>query len=230
MNKPIKIIVHHTSGSDANPLQDSSNFTFQACNELHKSRKFTKSSLGWYVGYHFYIAKNGQVTQARAYTDDGCHCIGQNTQSIGICLAGNFDATLPTKEQIDSLKQLMIKVCDECKIPKTEIYPHRKFANKTCYGNKLSDTWARDLISSQKILITPSSKGQNGGNIVAIQELLQKLGYVLSPFTKGLYDENMAQSVLLFQLENKVANNKELAKLRGEILGPKTVVAMNKLL
>lgn len=230
MNNPNKIIVHHSGGSDANPLQDSSNFTFQACNELHKSRKFTKSSLGWYVGYHFYIAKNGQITQAREYSDEGCHCVGQNTQSIGICVAGNFDATLPTKEQIASLKQLMIKVCYDCKISKNEIYPHRKFANKTCYGNKLSDTWARDLISSQKIVLIPLRKGQNGVDVARTQELLQKLGYMLSPFTKGLYDENMAKSVLFFQLENKIASNKELASLMGETIGPKTLNALNKLL
>jgi len=34
-------------------------------------------------------------------------------------------------------------------IPASEIYPHRKFAKKTCYGNRLSDTWASELMVTQ---------------------------------------------------------------------------------
>jgi len=33
------------------------------------------------------------------------------------------------------------------KIPKENIIPHRTFAKKTCYGNKLTDEWARNLVS-----------------------------------------------------------------------------------
>jgi N-acetyl-anhydromuramyl-L-alanine amidase AmpD len=229
MNKPNKIIVHHSGGSDANPLQDSSNFTVGQCNDLHRTRNFSKSSLGYYVGYHYYIAKNGTYTQTRASTDEGCHCIGQNTQSIGICLAGNFDATLPTKEQITSLTSLLLKLTKDLNIPKSEIYPHRKFANKTCYGNKLSNTWAKDLIKDQTISLTPIRTAESGPKIALAQSLLKKGGYILSEFKEGVYDENMAKSVLFFQLENEIASNKELAGLRGETIGPKTITALLKL-
>lgn len=227
MNKPNKIIVHHTSGSDANPLQDSSNFTVAQCNELHKARKFSISSLGYYVGYHYYIDKSGKVTQTRNHTDEGCHCIGQNTQSIGICLAGNFDAKLPTSQQIESLKKLMLKVCEDLKISKAEIYPHRKFANKTCYGMKLSDTWARDLISNNAT-VTKATIGSTGQNIASIQSLLAKGGYIIKPMQNGIYDENMACNILYFQLKNNVADIKELSELRGEVIGNKTVNHLNK--
>jgi N-acetyl-anhydromuramyl-L-alanine amidase AmpD len=226
MNKANKIIVHHSGGSDANPLQDSSNFTVQACNELHK--KFgMKSSLGWWAGYHFYIDKNGIVTQTRAYTDEGAHTKGQNNQSVGICLAGNFDATLPTPAQVKTLTSLLIKITSDLKISPNEIYPHRKFANKTCYGNKLSDTWARDLIKQGLFPITKATIGDNSPNIERIQEILTKGGYVIKSFQKGVYDENMACNVLYFQLKNNVADIKELSSLRGEIIGNKTVNKLN---
>lgn len=147
INRPNKIIVHHTSGSDSNPLSDSSNFTFQDCEALHKKRFHFLSALGYWTGYQYFIEKDGKVFQARSDIEEGAHTVGQNTTSIGICLAGNFDVTLPTKAQEDSLTLLMTRLMSEHLIMRSQIYPHRKFASKTCYGRKLSDTWARDLIS-----------------------------------------------------------------------------------
>lgn len=167
MNVPTYLIVHHTGGSDTNPLQDSSNFTFAQCNELHKQRFNFISSLGYYVGYHYYISKDGTVKQARADNEEGAHTIGYNTSSIGICLAGNFDATLPTETQIASLRNLLSQKSQEYSIRSTDIVPHRKFAQKTCYGNLLSDDWAKNLLN-QTI--------SNNNQIVSeIQDLLKKI-------------------------------------------------------
>lgn len=153
--KPIWIVTHHTGGSDANPLQDSSNFTFAQCNELHK--KFNmKSSLGFWCGYTYYIEKDGKLYKAREDDEEGAHTIGYNKTSIGICLAGNFDATMPTPAQIATLKDLLAKKTAQWSIPLSNIVPHRKFAVKTCYGKKLSDTWAADLLK----VAPPPSPGE----------------------------------------------------------------------
>ncbi len=146
MNKPLYLIVHHTGGSDIDPLQDSSNFTFEQCNEQHRKSFNMKSSLGFYIGYHYYIDKLGKVTQGRADTDEGAHTIGRNSESIGICLAGNFDATLPTEIQKVALAELLKRLSAKYGIPTQNIVPHRFFGPKTCYGNKLADNWARSLI------------------------------------------------------------------------------------
>jgi len=146
MNNPKMIIVHHTGGSDSDPMNDSSNFTFEQCNQLHKVKFDMISSLGYYVGYHYYISKDGTVKQARKDTDEGAHTIGKNSESIGICLAGNFDATLPTEAQTLALQRLLLEKIAIHRIPMGNIYPHRAFAIKTCYGRKLGDTWARDLV------------------------------------------------------------------------------------
>ena len=76
------IIVHHAGGTDSNPLQDSSNYTVAMCNNDHKARFNMLSSLGSYVGYHYFIDKAGVVTQTRADTEEGAHCVGYNNTAF----------------------------------------------------------------------------------------------------------------------------------------------------
>ena len=140
--KPSKfIIVHHTGGSGADPMADTSHHKVSTVNNWHKHIGFPISKLGYYVGYTYFIDKTGLVTQCRMHSERGCHTIGYN-DCIGICLAGNFDATLPSKEQTEALRELLLRIGKN-----SIIVPHRKFApHKSCYGSKLSDTWAADLI------------------------------------------------------------------------------------
>lgn len=149
MNKADCIIVHHTGGTDSNPQADTSGHTFETVNEWHRRQWNFRSSLGHYIGYHFFIDKAGKVTQGRSYTDVGAHCLGKNTSSIGVCLAGNFDVTDPTPQQVESLKVLLKRLMLDLNVPPTRIYPHRKFANKTCYGRRLNDQWASSLVMDQ---------------------------------------------------------------------------------
>jgi N-acetylmuramoyl-L-alanine amidase len=141
VNKPEYIIVHHTGGTDANPLADTSEHTRDMVDAYHKSK-------GWeMIGYHWFIEKSGLRKAGRAENYHGAHTLGYNEKSIGICLAGNFDATLPTEEQINSLRLLLSDIRARYPIPIDKILPHRKFAVKTCYGNKLPDDWAQKLVS-----------------------------------------------------------------------------------
>jgi N-acetylmuramoyl-L-alanine amidase len=138
-NFPSIIIVHHSGGTDKYPLMDTSNHTAKDMESWHLS-------LGWEgLGYHYVIHKNGDVWFGRPEHRNGAHCIGHNTDSIGICLSGNFDLTLPTKEQESSLRKLLISLMERYNITKDKIVPHRKYANKTCYGKNLKDDWASNL-------------------------------------------------------------------------------------
>ena len=139
-NFPELIIVHHSGGTDKNPLEDTSNHTAKTMEDYHLS-------LGWEgLGYQYVIHKNGDIWLGRPETYHGAHTVDFNYRSIGICLAGNFDATLPTKEQESALKGLIEAIRGRYNIPLDKILPHRKFANKTCYGKRLPDDWARKLV------------------------------------------------------------------------------------
>ena len=144
MNTPNKLIVHHTGGTDLNPLEDTSHHTAEMIKQWHVNGK------GWQdIGYNWVIEKSGKIVKGRDEKIDGAHCLGQNSQSIGVCLSGNFDATLPTKEQIEAFKTFYKDLIKRYpNITPDKVYPHRKFANKTCYGKKLSDTWASELAKS----------------------------------------------------------------------------------
>ena len=147
MNKPEYLIVHHTGGIDSDPLADTSHHTFEMVNAWHKHLWNFRSTLGYYIGYHYFIDKEGKVTQGRADNEEGAHCIGKNRSSIGICLAGNFDATDPTEKQVKSITGLLKKLSKVHGIEQNKIVPHRTFANKTCYGNRLPDGWAASLVT-----------------------------------------------------------------------------------
>lgn len=139
-NSPEWIIIHHSGGTDADPLADTSHHTFKTIQDYHLS-------LGWEnIGYHKIVEKDGKIVEGRPEHYHGAHATNYNKKSIGIVLSGNFDVTLPTKAQEDSLRELLVLLMAKYTIPKEKIVPHRKFANKTCFGKKLSDTWAQNLL------------------------------------------------------------------------------------
>ena len=148
-NIPEYLIVHHSGGTDANPLEDTSHHTANIMESYHLSK-------GWEgLGYHYVIHKNGDIWKGRPEHYHAAHTVGYNNKSIGICLAGNFDATLPTKEQEKSLTTLLKELQTKYNIPSDKIVPHRKFATKSCFGNKLKDDWARNLLTQ---IVTPSKE------------------------------------------------------------------------
>lgn len=148
-NIPKYIFVHHTGGTELNPLADTSHHTFEMVNAEHRNNPRVwlghLSSLGFAIGYHYFISKEGKVTQGRMIADEGAHCVGYNLQSIGICLAGNFDLTFPTELQVKALTSLLVRLKVDYPVP---ILPHRAKAAKSCYGRNLSDTWASDLLTT----------------------------------------------------------------------------------
>ena len=172
------LIVHHTGGTDSNPLADTSHHTFEIVNTAHKNNPRINlghpSTLGYYIGYQYFISKAGIVTQGRADTEEGAHAVGYNSNSVGICLAGNFDLTLPTEAQKEALKSLLRRLIALYSVDIANVVPHRTFANKSCYGAKLSDSWARDLlredakITLMKQIIEAASKA-----VALLKRLLQ---------------------------------------------------------
>jgi len=161
MNEPKYIIVHHTADGSAGPQ-------LNKVNEYHKYREFPKSSRGFFVGYHYFIEKDGAVIQAREDTDEGAHCKGYNFVSIGIGLAGNFDFEMPTAKQIYALGSLIATLCEKYKIKLEDIVPHRTFANTSCYGTRLSGSWARAVYKDYFL-------GAIGRLLIKIKELLELL-------------------------------------------------------
>ncbi len=148
---PKIIIVHHT----ASPRDTT---TAKAVDNFHKAKNWgsaqhpvyaTKSSLGYYITYHRFITADGAVTKCRQDSEIGWHAGDMNNIALGVCLTGWFDSghdTVPTAAQVASLKAILLEWTQKYNIPISNIYPHRAFAQKSCYGYNLDDNWARNLL------------------------------------------------------------------------------------
>lgn len=145
VNKPNKIIVHHS----ASPRDTTTIFDID---EWHKKRGFLQGRDGHYVGYHYVITGDGQVHQTKDDDEEGCHTLGQNLQSIGICLTGNFDTETPSDNQGQRLGELLLAIRRRYGIAPEKIFPHRQFAQKDCYGLLLSADWAEECALQAEIL------------------------------------------------------------------------------
>src|SRR3990167_2600728 len=65
LNDPRYIIIHHGAG----PLN------FEQVNEYHKNKWGFRSSLGYYIGYQYFISYSGRVYQGRADNEEGAHTL-----------------------------------------------------------------------------------------------------------------------------------------------------------
>ena len=107
-----RIYIHHT----ATPRVTT---TFEWVDNFHKEK-------GWGgIGYHYFIDAGGTLKQGRPDKEVGAHVKWDNQESIGICLAGNFEEETPTDAQIKTLTQLLQKLCHQYNIKPTAIWGHR---------------------------------------------------------------------------------------------------------
>ena len=143
-NNPKWLVIHHTAVDiSVRRVQ------FDMVNIDHKNRwPDFPSSLGFYVGYHYFIEPDGVIKQARPTEEEGAQCIGKNTESIGICLAGNFSlfGRKPTSEQEAALRKLLPALMKKHNIPVSNVVPHRFFRPTECYGKNLSAGWISTLV------------------------------------------------------------------------------------
>ena len=124
------IVIHHAGFPEGD--KDSS------AQELHK---FHQQTNGWAgIGYHYVIRKDGTIEQGRKPKAIGAHAYQHNKNSIGICVAGNFNLVKPQAAQIDSLKLLTAWLCQRYKLNpmgRGVIVGHRDLNDTTCPGDNL---------------------------------------------------------------------------------------------
>ena len=181
--KPEYLIIHHTATS-----RDTT--TFEAVKKYHISK-------GWgNIGYHFFIEANGSLfgyPEARGQDQIGAHCIadGMNYKSLGICLTGNFETEVPTKEQVKTLTNLIVILQKAWDIPNENILSHNevKGSKTLCPG--------KNLIPTIESLRNPAPDEQN--------ELLKTI--------KELRRENGPLKVKNARLNEKLKKTREVIRV-----------------
>ena len=119
----IKFLVLHCSASRCN--QD---YSVEQLRRDHKARGF------YDIGYHFYIRKDGTMTQHSKLLEVGAHARPYNRCSIGICYEGGLDeqgraCNTITAEQETRLVELFRNL--KTLFPKAKIVGHRDLPGTT---------------------------------------------------------------------------------------------------
>jgi len=119
-----KIIIHCTA------TRPSQACTVELIDQWHRQRGFDS------IGYHYVIYRDGSVHEGRPLSKVGAHCVGQNSDSIGISYCGGVteDGTTPQDNRTDAQKASLKQLIKELRqaygnIP---VYGHRDFASKAC--------------------------------------------------------------------------------------------------
>ena len=108
----VRFIVLHCSATRCNQ-----NYTVDQLMRDHKARGFRT------IGYHFYIRRDGTLSQHRRLLEVGAHARPYNRCSIGICYEGGLDengkpANTLTAEQYERIKDLIAEL--------KQLFPHAK--------------------------------------------------------------------------------------------------------
>ena len=143
------IMIHHSAVSFSKNSDQ-----FEANNRVHKGRWNFVSSLGFYLGYNYEIAKNGRVRQARKDGEKTAACYQNdmnNGQCIHICMDGNFDIEKPEAAQVFALRDLLKKLVKQYNIAKEKIIFHRDYASKSCPGKNVDINFVRSLVQTVKV-------------------------------------------------------------------------------
>lgn len=123
MRKITEIIVHCSA------TKEGRNFSASDIDRWHREK-------GWNgIGYHYVVCLDGQVQEGRPLEIAGAHCVGHNSNSIGICYIGGIGDDLQPKdtrtmEQKIALHSLISRLHRQ--FPGATIHGHCEFAKKAC--------------------------------------------------------------------------------------------------
>ncbi|RVT80231.1 hypothetical protein EM858_04340 [Agrobacterium sp. CNPSo 2736] len=123
--RPIRELIWHCSAT-----REGQDFTVEDIRSWHKQR-------GWSdIGYHYLVYRDGRIMAGRPIGQNGAHCEGHNTGTVGCCYIGGVtaDNSKPkdtrTPEQRASMLWLTKQLVE--KFPIKTISGHNQYAAKAC--------------------------------------------------------------------------------------------------
>lgn len=168
-NQP-KFLVLHCSDVSYTKIKDQ----FNSINNYHRDvRDFyeSKTHKGIFIGYH-YLYTGGKEYICKDDNEVGCHCnqgydginvypagtqgkLSVNYQSIGLCLGFDGDIEMPPVIEYGLLQKRVWELQDKYNIPDSKVFFHRKFINKTCPGELITQNWLDTLLKRPEIIHIP---------------------------------------------------------------------------
>nr|BAF03521.1 peptidoglycan recognition protein C [Samia ricini] len=102
LNTPVPyVIIHHTAIPTAC-------YTTDQCIQDMQSMQNFHNSINWGdIGYNFCVGSDGLAYEGRGWKVVGIHAGNANSQSVGICLIGDWRDDLPPEKQLSTTKSLI---------------------------------------------------------------------------------------------------------------------------
>jgi N-acetylmuramoyl-L-alanine amidase len=124
-----KLVLHHTADTSQEPQYDK-------VWEYHNAGAGGKWPKDHGIQYPYFVERDGTIMQGREENETTWHAGSWivNRQSIGICLAGDFTREDPSREQLKSLKDLMIDIQRRVGINNENIFLHKEVKKTACPG------------------------------------------------------------------------------------------------
>ena len=123
------VVVHHSaSGRDVT--------TREMIKKWHLTHGYSD------IGYHYIITGDGKLHVGRPAEKIGAHALGYNTNSLGVCLTGNFETEEPSEAQINTLIQVLATLCKRHELTTDQIKGHNLLNQTACPGKNLISKFA----------------------------------------------------------------------------------------
>ena len=132
----VYVVIHHSATSRG---------SVEGIHAEHSRRRDSSGNFWLGIGYHFVIGNgngmpDGQIESTFRWRQQlhGAHSGSavHNANGIGICLIGNFEETVPTKKQLESVTQLVKALASRNKIPARLVIGHNTVKPTACPGKK----------------------------------------------------------------------------------------------
>ncbi|MCY6356183.1 peptidoglycan recognition protein family protein [Clostridium sp. ZS2-4] len=104
---------------------------------MYDIHNFHKNEKGWScIGYHFFITKEGKIYRGRPEKAIGAHCLHHNSNTLGICVQGNYMVETMPKAQEAAVIALCKYLCSKYTI--NSIKGHKELGDTDCPGTNYS--------------------------------------------------------------------------------------------
>ena len=119
-----RVIFHHSLSSASTKIDE--------IRSWHIKRGFCD------IGYHYVIYPDGERVEGRDKSFIGAHALGNNFDSIGVCLIGDFHKYEPTEDQIICCERLYHQLCRYYSKSLKIAYHRIRGRENSCPGNMLN--------------------------------------------------------------------------------------------
>ena len=174
------IVLHHAAAHTC---------TAQQIDNWHKGN-------GWAgIGYHFFVRKDGSIYRGRPEWAVGAHASGRNSDTIGVCVEGNYDleTNMPTLQK-NAVKDVLSYLKD--KYPTAGIKAHREVGATGCPGKYYPLQEMKDYWNGKKMednAMTNEEKMKFNELVNAVSDLRTIIDKLANPMIYNYIDKNMPE-------------------------------------